>query len=106
MNVSFFGPGVRMCSGRSRFSSPEGCVVKPHHGHGVFETMLLLSRHVDDEEGDEGRESQDQVDGDEGVGELLNLHRAGLTHHHRLQFELAQHRTFCLHLSTKDDKRV
>ncbi len=49
--------------------SPKSGVVEPHHGHSVFEAMLLLSCHIDDEEGDKGREGQDQVDGDEG--ELL-----------------------------------
>lgn len=78
--------------------SPEGRVIQPHHGHGVFKSMLLLSRHVDDEEGDEGREGQDQVDGNEGVGKLLHLHRAGLAHHDHAQAQLVPHGSLRLHL--------
>jgi len=64
---------------------PEGGVVEAHHGHGVLQPLLLLGHHVDDEEGDEGREGQHQVDGDEGVGELVHLHGARLAHHHHTQ---------------------
>lgn len=71
--------------------SPESGVVEPHHGHGVFEAMFLLSGHIDDEEGDKGCEGQDQVDRDEGMGEFLHLHRARLTHHYYLQVHLTPH---------------
>lgn len=72
-------------------SLPKRRVVEPHHGHGVFEATFLLSCHVDNEEGDEGCEGQDKVDGDEGVGEFLHLNRAWLTHHYHLQVHLTPH---------------
>lgn len=83
--------------------SPKRGVIESHHGHGVFEAMFLLSCHVYNEEGDEWCEGQDQVDGDEGVGEFLHLNRAWLTHHDRRQVHLTPHRTLCLHLYATDE---
>lgn len=60
--------------------------------------MFFLSCHIDDEEGDKWCEGQDQVDGDEGVGEFLHLHRAGLAHHDYLQVHLTPDWSLRLHL--------
>lgn len=87
-------------AGSDPLDLPEGRVTETHDGHGVFEAVLLLSDHVDDEEGDEGGEGQHQVDGDEGVGEFLHLHRTWLTHHDHLQVHLAPHGPLGLHLDT------